>query len=98
MLIPHARDLEDIGKRSLALSEKGKVARALDKRRDSGEVVKLMEKLRQGILVYQVSISDYVGVVHRSRTEQVSQQQSIFYQLTQLTVGSYPRLRSHFRD
>ena len=49
------RDLEDIGKRSLALLEKGKVARALDRKRDSGEVIKLVEKLRQAILVYQVS-------------------------------------------
>ena len=47
--------LEDIGKRSLALSEKGKVARVLDKARDSGEVVRLVEKLRQAILIYQVS-------------------------------------------
>ena len=49
------RSLEDIGKRSLALSEKGKVARVLDKTQDSQEVVKLVENLRQAILVYQVS-------------------------------------------
>ena len=89
MLISHDRDLEDIGKRSFALSEKGKVARALDKTRDSGEVVKLIEKLRQAILVYQVSISNSIGVVDRSRAEQVSQQRSIYHQLTQLTVSSY---------
>ena len=34
--------------------EKGKVARVLDKGRDSEEVIKLIEKLRQAILVYQV--------------------------------------------
>ena len=56
------RDLEDIGKRSLALSEKGKVARALDKNRDSGEVIKLIEKLRQVILVYQVSTRLYLSL------------------------------------
>jgi hypothetical protein len=56
ILISYNRDLEDVGRRSLALSEKGKVARALDKRRDSEEVIKLIEKLRQAILVYQVSI------------------------------------------
>ena len=50
------RSLSDIGKRSLALSEKGKVARVLDKTRDSQEVITLVEKLRQAILVYQVSI------------------------------------------
>jgi hypothetical protein len=53
-LTPHDSDLEDIGKRSLALSEKGKIARALDKIRDSGEVIKLIERLRQAILLYQV--------------------------------------------
>ena len=54
-LILNDRSLEDIGKRSLALSEKGKIARALDKMRDSGEVIKLVEELRRTILVYQVS-------------------------------------------
>jgi len=49
------RSLEDIGRRSLALSEKGKVARVFDKTQDSQEVVKLVENLRQAILVYQVS-------------------------------------------
>ena len=52
---PRDRSLEDIGTRSLALSEKGKVARVLDKAQDSQEVIKLVEKLRQAILVYQVS-------------------------------------------
>ena len=47
--------MEDIGKRSLTLSEKGKVARVLDKTRDLGEVIKLVEELRRAILVYQVS-------------------------------------------
>jgi len=49
------RSLEDIGKRSLVLSEKGKVARVLDKTRDLQEVIGLVESLRQAILVYQVS-------------------------------------------
>ena len=55
--IPY-RSLEDIGTRSLTLSEKGKVARLLDKTQDSQEVVKLVEKLRQAILIYQVSARD----------------------------------------
>lgn len=50
------RELEDVGVRSQELSEKGKLARALDKTRDLGEVVKLMERLRQAILIYQVGI------------------------------------------
>jgi hypothetical protein len=49
------RSLEEIGTRSLALSGKKKLARVLDKTQDSQEVVKLVEKLRQAILVYQVS-------------------------------------------
>ena len=49
------RSLEEIGKRSLELSGKGKVARVLDKSQDAQEVIKLVEKLRQAILVYQVS-------------------------------------------
>ncbi|KAF9645787.1 hypothetical protein BDM02DRAFT_3189409 [Thelephora ganbajun] len=61
-----ARSLEDIEARSLALSEKGKIARVLDKTRDSGEVIRLVEKLRQAILIYQVSQqqSIYNQVVH----------------------------------
>ena len=54
----HDRSLDDIGKRSLALSEKGKVARVLDKTRDSQEVINLVEQLRQAIFVYQVSVRD----------------------------------------
>ena len=55
-LILGGRSLEDIGKRSLALSEKGKVARVLDKTQDSGEVIRLVEELRRAILIYQVSL------------------------------------------
>ena len=53
--LTHHRSLEEIGARSLALSGKGKVARALDKTQDSQEVIRLVEKLRQAILIYQVS-------------------------------------------
>jgi len=58
-LILHDRSLEVIGTRSLALSEKGKVSRILDKAKDAQEVIGLVEKLRQAILVYQVSTKDY---------------------------------------
>jgi len=58
-LILHDRSLEDIGTRSLALSEKGKVARMLDKTQDAQEVIGLVERLRQAILIYQVSTRDY---------------------------------------
>ena len=43
------------------MSEKGKIARALDKSRDLGEVVKLVEELRRAILVYQVSIEHHTS-------------------------------------
>jgi hypothetical protein len=46
--------LQDIEKRSEALLGKGKTARFLDKTQDSSKVVKLIEELRQAILIYQV--------------------------------------------
>ena len=49
------RSLEDIEKRSLLLLGKKKATRILDKKQDSGKVVKLAEELRQAILIYQVS-------------------------------------------
>ena len=55
------RSLEDIGTRSLDLSKKGKVARVLDKSQDSQEVVRLVERLRQAILIYQVSAGYLTG-------------------------------------
>ena len=48
------RSLENIERRSQALLEKGTTARILDKTQDSQAVVKLVEDLRQAILIYQV--------------------------------------------
>ena len=48
------RSFSDIEKRSQALLEKGKMARILDKAQDSQAVVRLIEQLRQAILIYQV--------------------------------------------
>jgi len=48
------RSLEDIGQRSQALLAKGKCARFLDKAQDAQEVGRLVEQLRQAILIYQV--------------------------------------------
>ncbi|KAF9787455.1 hypothetical protein BJ322DRAFT_1019867 [Thelephora terrestris] len=62
------RSLERIWKRAQALSGKGKLARFLDKTRDSSTIVKLVEELRREILIYQLS-----------------QQQSIENQVSQLT-------------
>jgi len=47
--------LEEIEKRSRGLQGKGKAARLLDKGRDSGKVVKLVERLRGAVTRYQVS-------------------------------------------
>ena len=55
------RSLGDIGKRSLTLSEKSKVARVLDKTQDLQEVFGLVEKLRQAVLIYQVRIRHSQG-------------------------------------
>ena len=51
-----ARSLEDICGRAQALSEKGKLVRFLEKKRDSGVITKLSEELQQAILVYQVGV------------------------------------------
>jgi len=48
------RSLEGILKVSQALLDKRKVCRILDKTLDSQTVVKLVEQLRQAILIYQV--------------------------------------------
>ena len=52
--ILHPRSLEEIEKRSRMLFDKGKVAKIIDKKRDSGVITKLVEELRQAILTYQV--------------------------------------------
>ena len=52
----YGRLFEDIRAQSLALLEKGKVARILDKTQDTGEVIKLIEQLRRAISFYQVTV------------------------------------------
>jgi len=76
------RTLEDIEKRSRALLGKGKAARILDKKQDSGMVVKLVEELRQAILIYQLS-------QQRSIDNQVAQLASSFHAF--LTLHKKPR-------
>ena len=46
--------LEEVGKRSQALSDKKTTARFFDKAKDSEEVVGLVEQLRTAIVYYQV--------------------------------------------
>src|SRR6202000_449444 len=57
-LIFFLRSLGDIEKRCQRLSEKKKVAKMLDKKRDSGAIAKLIEQLRQAILIYQVGTTE----------------------------------------
>ena len=47
--------LEEIEKRSQELLDKGKVAGFVDKGSDSGEALKLIDRLREAIAHYQVS-------------------------------------------
>ena len=81
--------LEDIEKRSQELLEKGKAARFVDKGRDSGEVGKLVERLRDAIIRYQVSDGWFVASNMTYTVGQVSQQQSIYDQITALTVRAF---------
>ena len=56
-----ARTLERIEKKSRMLLNKGKGAKLLDKKQDSGMAVKLVEELRQAILFYQVGTFENHG-------------------------------------
>jgi len=92
--------LGDIEKRSRELLAKGTAVRFLDKGADSGEVVKLVERLRVAIAQYQVSGNLFVASSTTHAAGQISQQQAIYDQITNLTVRIflftyYPlRLRS----
>ena len=72
--------LGEVEDRSQVLLEKGKAARFVDKGRDSGEVVKLVERLRDAITRYQVSEDRFVGSNTTYTSGQVSQQQAIYGQ------------------
>jgi len=81
--------LGEIEKRSNELLEKGKAARFVDKGRDSGKVVKLVEQLRDAITHYQVSEDLFVSSSTAYTVGQVSQQQAIYDQITNLTVRNF---------
>ena len=50
----HRSTLEEIEKRSQVLLKRGVPARFIDKENDSGEVARLVERLREAIALYQV--------------------------------------------
>ncbi|KAF8340814.1 hypothetical protein F5887DRAFT_978796 [Amanita rubescens] len=72
------RTLEQIEKRSQELLEKGMAAGFLDKESDSGEVIRLVERLREAITLYQIS-----------------QQQAIYDQITNLSSSFGTLLKLH---
>ena len=78
--------LEDIEKRSKVLLEKGVAARFIEKEGDSKEVARLIERLREAIALYQVSESWIVSPGATYTGGQLSQQQAIYDQVTDLTV------------
>ena len=85
------RSLEAIEERSQMLLNKGKGARILDKRKDSGTIVKLVEELRQAVLLYQVStVGNHTDQAPLTGLVQLSQQQSMDNQITQLAVSPLP--------
>ena len=73
--------------------DKGKVAMILDKRKDSGVVVKLVEELRQAILLYQV------GAVENHRSSRIDALgiaiATTIYRQSSRTVGCKSHLNVH---
>ena len=78
--------LEEIEKRSLELLAKGTATGFVDRKGDSREVVVLVERLREAIAHYQVSKNCLVSTSMIHTGGQVSQQQAIYDQITNLTV------------
>jgi hypothetical protein len=78
--------LGEIEKESRDLLAKGTAARFVDKGADSGEVAKLVERLREAITHYQVSVNCFVTSDISHAGGQISQQQAIYDKITNLTV------------
>jgi len=79
--------LEEIEKRSQGLLSKGIAARFIDKGEDSKEVVRPVEELRDAINYYQVSGHQNIVLSTVDMGVQISQQQAIYDQITDLTVS-----------
>lgn len=71
------RTLEEVQKACRVLLDKGKMAQFRDKRKDSETIVKLVEMLRQAILIYRVGAECYQDWPLLTRSRQASQQQSV---------------------
>ena len=80
--------LAEIERRSQELLAKGRLARFVDKARDSGEVAKLIERLREAVIHYQVS-ENYFQHRIQLTAGQVSQQQAVYDRITDLAVSDF---------
>jgi hypothetical protein len=78
--------LGEIEKRSQALLAKDPAALFVDEGEDSGEVVELIERLREAIVYYQASGYQTIASSTVDMEEQISQQQAIYDQIANLTV------------
>jgi hypothetical protein len=78
--------LGEIEKKSQDLLVKGTATRFVDKGADSGEVARLVERLREAITHYQVSENCFVARNIPHAGGQISQQQAIYEKITKLTV------------
>ena len=94
---PHSA-LEEIERRSQALLEKGGAARFIDKGEDSKEVAGLIERLREAITHYQVSAHQVIASSALDIGAQISQQQAIYEQITDLTVRILRLVSAHRTD
>ena len=81
--------LEEIRRRSRALLEKSIATRFVEKGEDSKEVARLIERLREAITRYQVSGDRLVASGTVQTEGQISQQQAIYDQITNLTVRTF---------
>ena len=89
--------LAEIERRSQELLAKGTAARFVDKAGDSGEVAKLIERLREAIIHYQVS-ENYFQHRIQLTAGQVSQQQTIYDRITDLAVSDFQFLSALHAD
>ncbi|KAF9642780.1 hypothetical protein BDM02DRAFT_3124171 [Thelephora ganbajun] len=87
------RALEEIEKRSQKLLAKGTGVRFIDK--DSGEVARLVERLREAITHYQVSKECFAATNGTHAGSQLSQKQAIYKQITNLTSSLDTLLKLH---
>ena len=85
----HRSALEEIKKRSQELLAKGTTDRFVDKTADSGEVARLIERLREAIAHYQVSENRFFVASTTHAVRQISQQQAIYDRITNLTVSIF---------